>query len=126
MNTEIEKSIDYLKGIQDGSVNQFDYCEKAIDIVTDQLKRGEKFEQVFNEIEAESHIGTWWEDYIKGKRQRYFPKSKADEKLPECFETDGVDNIEYDPYFCCINGKWRIVEVYNGKPISEIKAGGSI
>ena len=43
------------------------------------LKRGEengKYKQIFNEIEVESHIGTWWEDYIKGKRQKYFLKEK--------------------------------------------------
>jgi len=41
------------------------------------LQRDEKYEQIFKEIKDESHIGTWWEDYIKGKEQKYFPKNKA-------------------------------------------------
>ena len=38
------------------------------------LKQGEAYREIYEEIEKDSHIGTWWEDYIRRIKQKYFPK----------------------------------------------------
>ena len=37
------------------------------------------YKQMWKEVEKESHLGTWWEDYIRRFKQKYLKEAKQDE-----------------------------------------------
>ena len=129
LKKEMGHSLDRLSGNMGRELYKSLKNNKKLREVIGLLQRGEKFEAMWyelNDVYFHSVGGL-----MKLVKQKYFlkpipiPKSVLYETF-EAFETDGVDDIpEEDLQFHYIDGKWKIIETYNGKPISEIKAGGT-